>query len=417
MPDVVRTARTNVSASPRQEGRSSVCFLWRSLLAACCAAQSLFGQATVLAQVKGRVQNDLTKLPNYICTETIEQSRISHDRCSSGDCGTAEMNRFRVDVGFVEGRQIFGWPGGERLSDSDISRLVPDLVTDGDVVVFARLLLLSNPTLTGERREDHDGRATIRYDYFVPLDNSGWVFRRDGDQLRVAYHGTFWVDATTLDVVELQMTAESIPPELHVKAVERTLRYRPARIGSRDFLLPNRAVLTAADVNGNLKKTEARFDNCRQYTAESFLQYPAKIQSQLPRNLHTSRQSVLLPDDFVVELSLETEIDSDDAAVGDLVVSRVRREAGKRRGFPVSADSLLHGRISRVEGLNGYHYLEILFSHLEVNGTSVDIRSRRNQLVVRSGSRWIPAPIRGTGRIRLLRGQVVFFRSTTFTGG
>jgi hypothetical protein len=78
---------------------------------------------------------------------------------------------------------------------------------------------------------------------------------------------------------------------------------------------------------------------------------------------------------------------------------------------------LLHGRISRVEGLDGHHHLDILFSHLEVNGTRVDIRSRRNQLVVRSRSGWMPAPIRGRGRVQLLRGQVLFFRSTAPMGG
>ena len=149
----------------------------RWLLGTCLCLSGIFGQqADLLAPVKQKVARDLTKLPDYLCTQTIEQSRSGVD----GEPG--DIHRIRLDVGYLKGKQIFGWPGGESLSEFDVSRLVPGLVTDGDVLAFARLLLLSKPMITGQRQENQGGRPAIRYDYRVLLDHSGWVLQRRGDQ-------------------------------------------------------------------------------------------------------------------------------------------------------------------------------------------------------------------------------------------
>ncbi|HYI94058.1 MAG TPA: hypothetical protein VEX68_10980 [Bryobacteraceae bacterium] len=135
-----------------------------------CSIFSIFGRpGDMLDAVKQKVIRDLTKLPDYVCTETIEQSRIG----VNGE--PADTNRIRLDVGYAQGKQIFGWPGGESLSEFDVSRLVPGLVSDGEVLALAKLLLLSEPVITGQGPERHEGRATIPYDYRVTLEYSGWV--------------------------------------------------------------------------------------------------------------------------------------------------------------------------------------------------------------------------------------------------
>ena len=366
----------------------------------------------ILEAVKQNVIRDLTKLPDYLCTETIEQSRIGVEGCSGADC--EDIHRTRLDVGYLKGKQIFGWPGGASLSEFDVSRLVPGLVTDGDLLAIGRLLLLSNPVITGQRQENHSGLVTQRYDYRVPLEDSGWVLRRAIDQLRVGYRGYFRVDVNSLDVIEVVMAAEDLPPQ-DIQAVERTMQYRRARIGSRDLLLPEKAVLLMTERNGHKIRTETRFSNCRQYTAESSLHFgsePVGLESA-----KTSRTGVPLPDDFIVELALETEIDSDHAAIGDPVTAKLQKDAGKSLGVPIGNDSLLHGRINRLEVLDGQRRVDIVFDYLEFNGDKIYIRSRQNRFVSKSKSGWMAAPIRGTGRrIQLLRGQLMYFRSTAMYG-
>jgi len=117
----------------------------------------------------------------------------------------------------------------------------------------------------------------------------------------------------------------------------------------------------------------------------------------LESSLGTSRIGIALPDDFIVELALETEIDSDYTAIGDPVVAKLKRELGKSR-VPIANHSLLHGRINRLEVIDGQRRVDIVFNYLELKGDKIYIRSRRNRLVSKSKSGWITEPIRATGR-------------------
>jgi hypothetical protein len=380
----------------------------RWLLGMCLSLSGIFGQqADLLASVKQKVTGDLTKLPDHLCTATIEQSRIGID----GE--PADTNRIRLDVGYLRGKQIFGWPGGASLSEFNVSRLVPGLVTDGDLVALGRLLLLSKPLITGHHEGNHSGRPTVRYDYRVPLEESGWMLQRLGVPMRVGYRGYFHVDASSLDVIQLVMAAENLPQQ-DIQSVDRTVQYRRAYIGSRDLLLPVRAVLLMTALNGHKDKTETRFNNCRQYTAESVVRFDLEGPAVAVK---PSSASAPLPDDFIVEIALETEIDSDHAAVGDPVIAKLRRDAGKSLRVPVANDSLLHGRINRLEVIDGQRRLDIVFDHVELNGAKIYIRSRRNRLVSKSKAGWMPDPIRGAGRrIHLQRGYTLLFRSTAMYG-
>ncbi len=88
-----------------------------------------------------------------------------------------------------------------------------------------------------------------------------------------------------------------------------------------------------------------------------------------------------------------------------------------RLGVPIGNDSLLHGRINRLDVLDNQRRVDIVFDYLELNGDKIYIRSRQNRFVSKSKSGWMAAPIRGTGRrIQLLRGQLMFFRSTAMYG-
>jgi hypothetical protein len=417
MPDSLKNAQSLTLHSWRDNRRHGALeFLARLLFGSCCSIYGLVGQQVdALAAVKQKVSDDLAKLPNYVCTETVEQSRVRAGGCPAGGCVPENINRTRIDVGYSKGKQIFGWPGGESLSESDVSRLVPGLITDGDLVTIARLLLLSEPAITSVRQEDRNGRATVRYDYRVPLDTSGWVLRYADGQIKVPYRGSFWVEPSSLDVVELVMTPEDFPP---IWSVDRTLQYTRARIGTRDFLLPERAVLLRTDSNGNKITTEARFSNCRQYTAESFLHFPSDGASPTRGMQNLNRPNVPLPDDFIVEVTLATEIDSDNAAVGDPVAASLRRKVDKRRTIPLPSGSMLHGRISQLQAFGNHRYVDILFNYLEFDSTRIDIRSRRNQLVSKHKDGWLPGGIRVTGRrIHLLPRHRLFLRSTVITGG
>lgn len=95
----------------------------------CLTAAALAAQTDALTNLKQKATADRAKPQNCVCTATIEQSR-----------GVEVVNRIRLDVGYAEGVQYFGWADGDSLPEADVSRFVPDLVTDADLLALANLL-------------------------------------------------------------------------------------------------------------------------------------------------------------------------------------------------------------------------------------------------------------------------------------
>ena len=51
--------------------------------------------------------------------------------------------RLRVEVGYVNGEELYSRPGGKALSESDLSRLISGTVSTGDFVIAASNLFNS----------------------------------------------------------------------------------------------------------------------------------------------------------------------------------------------------------------------------------------------------------------------------------
>jgi hypothetical protein len=213
---------------------------------------------------KAKILRDLTNLPNYVCVETIEPSQ-RRSRAQTFEV----VERFRIDVAYISGRESFGWPEGEALSEEDITRLVAGSVGNGDFGQLLHSLFTSLGTLgplgplgslfSDGTEERHDGRLALRYDYRIPLEASDWVLSVDTQRQSVAYHGSLWVDKDSLDLLELDSTADGIPRSLGIKNVDRVLQYARVRIGASTPLLPQRGVLVATQRNGNQIKSEVHF--------------------------------------------------------------------------------------------------------------------------------------------------------------
>ncbi len=69
-------------------------------------------QRQLLSQIKAKMADNLSRLPNYTCLQTIERSHRD-----------ARKKRFerqdlvRLEVALVGGRELFAWPGAPMLHD------------------------------------------------------------------------------------------------------------------------------------------------------------------------------------------------------------------------------------------------------------------------------------------------------------
>ncbi|WP_321472228.1 hypothetical protein [uncultured Paludibaculum sp.] len=325
-------------------------------------------------------------------------------------------SRVRVSVGFVGGKRIFGWPTGESLSQEDLRVLVPGLAHDGDMVSLAILLLASNPVMAEAGAQDRCGRPALRYDFSVPAEKSAWVLRLGSDNIVIGYHGTLWIDRSSMDPVELVMIADHLPASFEGASIIRQLNYSRATIGSNRILLPERATVVTTDADGNRTKSVVRFDECQEYRAESVIHFepqdPDVVSSA--REITRADPAVVLPERFKAELLLQSAVDSNTAAVGDPVRARLKRDIKFKGKTIVPKGTLFMGRITRMELHTGHRLLDIALLYIEIGGRRLDIATgRRNLLDLRYPGRILPGPVSAEGpRIFFPREHELVFVST-----
>src|SRR5712692_11400472 len=174
--------------------------LWLAAAAALlCQAQELPPELLLLAKIKVKMADNLERLPNYTCAQTIERSRRP-----------APTRRFelvdtiRLEVGYIEGKELFGWPGAGKIDESEITKLVGGgTIGNGDFALLAKSLLTQSVMFTYGGDTELGGRRAIRYDFRVPLLSSGYRLRVPPKEAFVGYHGSFWAEPGTLDLVRL----------------------------------------------------------------------------------------------------------------------------------------------------------------------------------------------------------------------
>ena len=113
----------------------------------------------------------------------------------------------------------------------------------------------------------------VRYDYHVPLRQSGYTIRTGDKRAVVAYHGAIFADPNTLDVHRIDVVAQDIPLMLGLAETETRMDYARVKIGETDFLLPAESELTMVSLDGHENRNHVRLTSCREFTGESVLTF------------------------------------------------------------------------------------------------------------------------------------------------
>src|SRR5207237_772673 len=78
--------------------------------------------------IKARAAENLQRLPNYTCTETIERTRRLH-----GSRKFQPLDILRLEVALVEGKELFSWPGAGKFEERGIGEIVGHGAASGKV--------------------------------------------------------------------------------------------------------------------------------------------------------------------------------------------------------------------------------------------------------------------------------------------
>lgn len=324
-------------------GSAGVVFL---LMAGALCGQTppLSPQTLMLSKIRLRAASNLRGLPNYTCLETIERSlrRASSRRYELVDV-------LRMEVAFVDGKEMFAWPGSDRFDDRDIT----DIVGGGAIGNGAFALHVHGVFLSGVPTYIHigdtvlDGKPSLQFNYRVPRLSSGFKIRSRPAEGIVGYEGSFWLDPANLDLRRLTLKVTDIPPQLPVSGSTQTLDYARTKIGEKDFLLPVASEMTIADLEGNDSRNRTRFTNCREYAIESVISF-----SDVPDGPVMSRKApekTLLPSELDIDIKLETPIDVAKSAVGDPLRAIVARDAKRKGQVIVPKGAVVTGRLVKLQ--------------------------------------------------------------------
>jgi hypothetical protein len=127
------------------------------LLGAATPAQELTPEVLLLARIKVHMEQNLNRLPNYTCLQTIERSR----RLAPGHKFEL-VDALRLEVAMVGNKELFAWPGAKNFEDRDLHELVQGgAIGNGNFGLHARsifsrahrpILMSANGTSTDGRR-------------------------------------------------------------------------------------------------------------------------------------------------------------------------------------------------------------------------------------------------------------------------
>lgn len=289
----------------------------------------------LLVQIKQRMKNNLEHLPNYTCL--AELSRFDRGR---RDNTWLPTDTFRLEVALVGDDEWFSRPGAGRLETRDLREIIPNgVMSTGDYASHARSIFISIlPQFEFVGMEKVGDRNTAKFNYKVSLFGSGYRMSNGTQSELVAYHGSFWGDSESGDVVRLDVHTDDIPEILGMKESTTTVEYARVRIGSSDFLLPKSSELVLIHLNGTASRNEIVFSNCRQYGTESAVSF---------------EQGASLPAGLPLALKLDTALDSQSTRPGDAVTAEVVGDVSHQGQRLVPSGARVRGRVLQMDFLPG----------------------------------------------------------------
>lgn len=270
--------------------------------------------AELLNQIRRRMTDNLLHLPDYTCRETIERSLRNHDSKHY-----TLLDRLRLDVAYVGGKELYAWPGAPRFGEMALDKIVSEgAIGNGTFGGFAREVFSSNaPKFFWGGYVERDGRRLVRFTFRVPLENSRYVLEQENWRAKVPYSGYFESDPQTLMPARFQIDAEAIPADLKLRAAGQSIEYAQVHIGDSQFLLPFSAEMWLEQNTGEEDRNTIQFESCRQYSGESNIRFDV-VENDASAAAALD-QPIEVPKGLTVQADLQEGVNYDTAARGDLV--------------------------------------------------------------------------------------------------
>jgi hypothetical protein len=338
-------------------------------LAWAAAAQSLLPPGVLLlARVKAHMREELNRLPNCSCLETVQR-----DHQPAGG-RMLPLDTVRLEVLYSDGHELYASPGDSHFSANQPMDFVGSgTIGNGHFALFLGEIAGEGSRLSYDYKGEEvlHGRKLARYDYRVPVSMSGHTVNCPEGSGKVGTKGTFWADPATYDIVRIAMEADEIPPELPIQQYLTSIDYAHTNLGGKDFLLPQAGDMRFLKFSGEDSRNHIEFTHCHLYGAQSSISFgPSGGFPQFGASSVLDMKRELLPA-LPVVIKLTSGI-TEKTAVGTLIHGVVAGNVVHKGKVLIPDGSPARGRVRRLEWNDekgGYYIVALEFTDLEAAGT------------------------------------------------
>ncbi len=355
------------------------------LLSVAAEVQGQPDPAELLKLAQAKIVDSLNRLPRYMCTQTIDRSvyvpdvPLAEKPCDENGPGRSlhllSSDRLRLDVSTVSTGEMYSWVGQRRFDDRDLLEMVDyGSIETGEFAAFlSEIFQGDHARFTYNGRTVLDGRTLAEFGFRVSYENSRYSFGNGQHRVITGYDGTFLIDPTTTDLVQLIVRTNQLPSETGTCYASTTLNYARVNLKGDNVLLPRESLLYIYTIEGGTTTNRTAFSDCHEFLGESTLTFDSRS-SVIDSVGHNSvPEASLFPPGLPFRVALTEGIDTATAAAGDPL--RARLVTPIRDGAKVLAPvgARVAGRIVRLafsHGAESTITLEFKLDTVDIGGVA-----------------------------------------------
>ena len=321
-----------------------------ALAAPVSAQEDLFPPGVLLlSRVQRHVKEELARLPNISCIETVQREIQQPGR----QMRPLDMVRLEVLTDGVH--ELYAAPGERKFSDGHPVRYVGSgMIGDGYFGLYLKEALASGAaSYEYKGEEDIGGRRLAHYDFRVPVRASGHHIALPDGAGTVGLRGSFWAEPQHYDVIRLETRGEDFPPTLPLTESVTVINYAPTAVGENTaVLLPVSGDYRMTRFSGEISHNHMEFTHCRLFGAQSTINFgaPDAPGEETPRFGASSNDDTLrpLPPGLQLAIRLSSRISAENA-VGVQIEGTVAGNVPAKGPVVIAGGSRVRGRIRRLE--------------------------------------------------------------------
>jgi len=316
------------------------------------AAQGLAPETVLLSRIKRHLREELARLPNYTCLETISRFRDDPKLHLRSYGGLTPLDTVRLEVVYTGRREWYGAPGAKNLSTDNPVRFIGGGMMSNGAFAYTLNNIVEGGTFTYRGEEAVDGRTAARFDFRLPRTERTLTIAIRGSAgaggaASAGEEGSMWADPKSLDLIRVESHAVEIPQVLRLREAGMSVDYARTRIGDSEALLAQAADSRMLDATGTGSFNYMEFTHCRSYAATSVVRFDSEAEgaASTPAPVLTGPS---LPAQLEVTMVLATSISDRDAA-GASIEGRISGNVVHRGKVVLPDGAVVRGRIRRLE--------------------------------------------------------------------